>query len=333
MIKFNDNNIIVGYIKELLKSVNLPIDLTKNKYDEYKKYNYTKNSIIKNLYYDSYTHRCLGNYLRVLRDYKKINLMQMYNCFSNEIVNSIYTKDFDSRDNNYVLYIVKVYPNKTYTIAIDSVTTYKLGIIKVDGNNNSYYIDDKTIINKHSSFFKPYSYEISNNSEYNKNVEDLRLIIKLPINNKSSITILEGDYTTNNNFTFDKNNKKLYHYYATNSDSDEEIELKSRSQLLNVNSGISYPFADRLIEYLLDNVITQNDTISDNIRRVQKRLIENDELNSYKYYGIWENKYRNILYNKAKNENLLNEEFDIIGYVDKNVETIIGQDIDIYNEE
>ena len=40
-------------------------------------------------------------------------------------------------------------------------------------------------------------------------------------------------------------------------------------QLLKANTGISYPFSDKLIGYLVNNTITPSDSIPDNIKRVQ----------------------------------------------------------------
>ena len=113
MLKYNDDNIYGGYIKQLLASFNLPqcpignkdftqsihyiegnslyfynsVDGTTTRVSSYKENdkieNITKNLEIRNNLYDSYTHEYLGDYLRYVRDYKGLDLMSMYNCFSN----------------------------------------------------------------------------------------------------------------------------------------------------------------------------------------------------------------------------------------------------------
>jgi len=51
-----------------------------------------------------------------------------------------------------------------------------------------------------------------------------------------------------------------------------EFELCTPLQLLKMNTEQQHPFADRLIEYLIGNVITDDDLLSKNIKRVQKAL-------------------------------------------------------------
>lgn len=102
-------------------------------------------------------------------------------------------------------------------------------------------------------------------------------------------------------------------------------------QLLRINSGKSHPFADRLIEYLTDNAITDDDEIADDIKRVQKvmsyALTESPAGNligvTFEADGIWESKMRPILYDAMQIDryNGNDKNHDILGYVDKDVET------------
>ena len=62
-------------------------------------------------------------------------------------------------------------------------------------------------------------------------------------------------------------------YDCVNFDGDLDESLKhlvTPLQLLSQNTGISYPFADRLIEYLVGNAVTSVDDIPDNIKRAKK---------------------------------------------------------------
>ena len=120
-----------------------------------------------------------------------------------------------------------------------------------------------------------------------------------------------------------------------------------------MDTGISYPFADRLLEYLLDTPITSAEDISDNIRRVQKGLVirhgvlrpntENQYytgLSSYTNYGIWEPYYKGVIYDIIKKDgvsdvNLLSQGWDMLGFVDKDTEKLLKKyiDVDIYSKE
>jgi hypothetical protein len=64
--------------------------------------------------------------------------------------------------------------------------------------------------------------------------------------------------------------------------------------LLAFNTGESYPFADRLIEYLCNSSITPIDEIADNIKRAQKVMSQNHHY--FKIDGIWEDKMQKIIY-------------------------------------
>ena len=108
-----------------------------------------------------------------------------------------------------------------------------------------------------------------------------------------------------------------------------------------MNSNISYPFADRLVEYLVDNVISSTDTISENIKRLQWLLFDRYKEGKKttgipsigKSYGLWDDKYVAILYKLAIEENVLNTKTDILGYVDKDIEAKIGRYVDLQEKE
>lgn len=124
--------------------------------------------------------------------------------------------------------------------------------------------------------------------------DDLKLFIKVPTSNKSSIVVLEGDYCAAGDSVYtqkqyiakpvpdgaaDRNyvqqNILTYNKTIVNFEHLEEIaasdqfKLISQPQLLRINTGTSYPFADRLIEYLTDNAITHLDEIGDNVQRTK----------------------------------------------------------------
>jgi hypothetical protein len=100
--------------------------------------------VIRNNIYDSYTHEYLGDYLRFQRDYNDLNLMSLYNCFSNRACDNLKIKDslsvsmpesgditkvdidFNTSDINYKIYMLPVKLFQEYTIAIDCETPIEL---------------------------------------------------------------------------------------------------------------------------------------------------------------------------------------------------------------
>lgn len=200
--------------------------------------------------------------------------------------------------------------------------------------------------------------------------QDLKLFIKIPTSCKSSITVLEGDFRHYNDCKYDikQNNLDLANWtyqqnhtvinfenelntasknYSTNYLNNLEIKPISKLQLLAFNSRESYPFADRLVEYLSNSAITSIDEISDNIKRVQKVMGQNKFY--FKIPGVWEDKIQKIIYDyimargpvevisdKLTNKGRLVDKnrgyhprightkkstlYDILGYVDKDAE-------------
>lgn len=145
---------------------------------------------------------------------------------------------------------------------------------------------------------------------------DLYLIIELPANNDSSVVVLEGDYT-------DSITNNIINMTYLNNLSEQEFNsyLLSNLSLLLLNDKVSYPFADRLMEYLLDNVISNRDEIGEDILRVRKALGENIAYD--KDSVAWDEYLRKTIYDLYMNTSATLKQ-DINGFVDKDVEQFIN---------
>ena len=302
--------------------------------------------------YDTKTHEYLGEYLRFLRDFHSVDLMSLYNCFNNRICNNIYYKFrpyasqglsstevvFDSQDKNYRIYAFPVKLFSSYTIAIDC----NLGVemfcgfynTKLDGSDKSCDLIAKTYEKHNKTIFKqPFLYnklsvqcwgdqqiDLLNESVINRydiasREQDLKLFIKIPASCRSSITILEGDFRSFNDFKYVPTtreltasdgttlNKTVWEYNQNhailNFSKENDINKTSfkpigKLQLLAFNTEESYPFADRLVEYLSNSAITPIDEIADNIKRVQEVMSQNQHY--FKIGGLWEDKMQKIIY-------------------------------------
>lgn len=369
MYKFNNTNIFTGYIKQLLYSFNLPqckvfsseeeclsyfeeikinnyiLAIIKNykdnkdcivKIDSNKEIfvidyyifnrrylNLTKNLRLDNLIYDSYTHKYLGDYLRFIRDYKNIDLMSMYNCYIDKV----------EEDKTYKYIYIPVKYNSKYTLVYNSskLTNY-IFTIENDFNTISKLFDSANTLGVTTYSDKNLIESPLASSDYDLNKEtELKLILRIDKTTSTSIIMLEGDfsyaksYYTNYQFNFDE----------LDSYNDPNFELlRSNLQLLNplyMSTNENYPFADRLIEYLLSNVITPDDTISRDIIDFKYKVREKYEGKKKSQIGRLRatfDKSESIRLLDAFNKNTLLDKntFDIIGYVDKDIEAVLDDE-------
>ena len=371
---------------------NARLDYSKNKITKYWKSNqalyYNGNKILgltktlKNptALYNYQTHEYLGDYLRFLRDYENINLMSMYNCFSNRLCNNIKVNlnleepntsatnraiSINAYDTNFKIYMLPVKLFENYTIAIDCYQGIELfcGFYneKLDTSTKAMDLLKRTYTKVPKALFnqpfiydkldiKHWNWEDENSetkvkldtttgvlgtsngeairppalcnttkilrSEVAMRESELKLFIKVPTTNTSSIAVLAGDYRNFNDSLYTVsdadgwqyfNNSTIVNFETKKTCSASElpdINLRkfkpiSKLQLLALNTGISYPFADRLIEYLVANVMLPNDPTPDNIRRLQK--VMEDCGYSFQIDGIWEPKMQMILYDYLMN--------------------------------
>ena len=342
--RFNETQITTGFIKELLKDFNLPIFkvyrdgdpiyLGRNYIKGNKMYvgagskdsaflkpvndyaynqkqiNLTTNFIINSSIYDSYTHTYLGNYLRFIRDYNHINLMPLYNCFSNEIpidLNEHITVnggvlEINTENRAYNYHIIPVKFNESYTIAIDSPVSYEVACILYTNSNLSTKSKEIAKLTYQkipgSIFTQPFIYSTDiDASEYWPHEKNLKLLIKLPRTVNSSIVVMEGDYTSNNSIS-----QNIFVPDVIIDDNNTEMVYPSKLSLLSVNDTVSYPFADRLIEYLTNNVITSKENIRENIGRLQRAIYKGSKFKGH--YDIWDDNIRRTIYNRINKETI-----------------------------
>ena len=300
-------------------------------------------------FYNCYNNKYINDIKITANDYSMITNPALYN-------------------DDYQTILVPIKFFKTYTIALDCPVPYYIMPIvygnkgvAVFGKNNliKRYCQNRIIKKSSSMFTAPYAFcadkfteaesedltdtifesisdvktkaEIATQKIYSYE-KFLYLLIQIPSNIKTTITVLEGDFThlaNDNKFINDKPDEE---FIRQNPNENPEDVLISKLTLLTRNDGNSYAFSDRLIEYLLLGVISPYDEISTNIKRIQKYAMSrtNAEVNKTpKYspsefiYGVWGNDLQAYLYNLVINSEYLSTKLDIVGFADKDVEKII----------
>ena len=234
---------------------------------------FTEKFISNTAFYDSDTHYHLGQLLRCLRDTTNVDLMPYYNCFNYKVLGGSIQKvknDYffsNSVMPQYKLFATPIKFNKTYTIALDAyadvymapVLYSEQGELKDTSGNPFLKVKAKKF--RKLDFLHPITYKIDpkENIQNMESIEHsyeeflghyekyLYLVIQLPVNTDTSIVVLEGDYTHTSS-------SKIISAECT-----DVVELNralvANPSLLLWNDGNIYAYSDRLIEYLLLNVV------------------------------------------------------------------------------
>lgn len=333
-----------------------------------KEYSGLTTKFVSSVYgYDSETHKWLGNYLRTIRGCYGVDLMPLYNCYNNYYLAN-YKMEInkqrigvrpdryayiphinrlaENEDTSNKIIAIPIKYSQTYTIAIDCPTPYDICFGYICRDEVLSYIKRARHI-KSSAFNRPFTINSNTSTDEETNYY---MFINLPKDIGSSIVVLEGNYT------------KVREYWKANTsilgNTTEDSSIKQSTpttvgqlSLLQMNNGISYPFSDRLIEYLLLNPITQADKIDNNIILGQKwadtvGFADNSTDKSYDNYsafcepkkyskGVWDKSLQEYLFRLMRSGNIkydgeknytnknTNRQLDILGYIDKSVEKII----------
>ena len=287
-------------------------------------------------YYDTYTHEVLGNYLRCLRDISGIDLMPFYNCFSYRVISNLHISQsgyVEEANESFKVFAVPVRFDKKYTIAVDCSSVVRImpvfysnfGLMR-DRSGGNFTDKLKIGVSEYNgaSFKSPIVYSVNTDSIEEKDLTELMsvekklyLLIQLPENNDSSIVVIEGDNS-------DRRCNVIFDVSSIDKMDDSSINrcLLSQISLLQINDRSIYAFSDRLIEYLLLNVIDNGDEISNNIRTVQNKI--GILSNKLVVPGVWDRITRNELYRQYMNSRG-NRKIDITGFVDKDIEDFVNR--------
>lgn len=329
-------------------------------YNYGKKYlNLTSNLEINNLIYDRETHRYLGKYLRFLRDQKHVDLMSMYNCFDGETFSKNITITIGNdkeivfkNDDNYIVYQIPITLNSLNLKMFDGCEI-QLGIY-IDANDT--YVEGSTKKScKDFVLEKTYkTMRTTNIFKYDALVTLLQSL-KDPTSTNAARTILK-DFILNNvdkMYLLVKVLKSDLKSMVILEDSKEYEYVDSKSvwqkprastiikyptlqvfpQLFsNENLDNNYLLADRLVEYLTENVICPLSNMHD-INRFHAVVDENPTKLPIKsidrIYGYWtKSDTDNVIYLMRKNRDYIYNIYDMLGYVDKDIENLIRKELD-----
>lgn len=346
----------------------LPVGKTKvlQKYFFRKSYNNITSCFNSTVdYYDSETHKVLGNYLRALRDIEGIDLMSLYNCFDYTVVNNVDISNNsieDKTSSNTKTILVPVRFNRQYTIALDCpFKTYicpvlyngKTLIDDIQGKDqNALFLNDlqtfnnlqfsnpitKTILVDIDRFFNydkinQLSSEVTIQTEVDKASQSAAQFLQYEKYLYLAIQIPSTLQTSV--VVLEGNYANIAAEYITsaqklNSLSDVAISsiFISSPSLLEVNDRVQKPFSDKLIAYLLEYTIDSREYIDENVFDVEKSIGYYSNDDKY-YHGTWNVGLR---YQIQRNYQQLSKypwmrKKDIIGFVDNDVEDALNRNI------
>lgn len=303
-MRFNDNNYEAAFIKAIVRNNYVSeINVEKRKVPfGARLLNQSTNYIPETDYYDSGTHEALGEYLRYIRDFYLVDLMSLYNCFSNRFV-GVGTLPIKS-DGSKTVFADYDEQFVTTCFPIKKNTTYR--IYFKDNNTSTVLLQPGLFYNSNLIGNIVFDAEPVNSSAYEFTFKDI---------DKKNPRI-PGGYE-NALFLFIKYNRNNVFPPVVIEVVDKKSFNAINNTLVNEING-EIAFSDTLLEYLSGNAISPFNTEVWDILRVQKML---EYLHGgFKYTpGIFDEKMHRFIFDEYYQKGLPN----FLGYIDKNMEEII----------
>ena len=316
--------------------------------------NITKNFNFESLYYDLPTHIYLGEYLRFIRDFKGVDLMPLYNCSIDKILNYPITL-IDGNNNKIVwdsskfdIYVVPIKFNQKYTIGVtyDKVEVCaalydydNFTLLTNEEDTKLLYDASHTILRNcdlsHPSIYDKLESFYSKDTAYLFQKESLlKLLIKVPKGYRGEVVVLEGDYLKGCQINISTQTIPTNYVFSNSYNASNIKELSNNHiipQLLSGENNDKYVLSDRLIEYLTGNVICPLSNPYD-IEKLQNWMLYNGDQLLEKgyiskklmpiYKGIWSNDMSRFLFELINviDGNYTRIPYDTLGYLDKDLE-------------
>lgn len=294
-------------------------------------------------YYDSNTHYHLGKYLRYIHSTTGLNLLPYYNCYNSTYFSDVELSKVENNSvtinrvssSKYKVVAIPILFGKSYSIFLDCSSEvlvracvhdaggYVLEHELIPHSKEDSQIAQDTLsatgkIYSSLRFQSPVVFRVETDNFNTMMLQkNLYLLIQLPKGNESSIVVLEN-YDTSPGI-----------YCLSNSVRDVS-NIFPKPYLTRLNTKTSFAFSDRLIEYLLGNVIYSQETISRNIEIVQNCLCtiypdyRRSFLTGQHIKGVWDEDMRRLVVNFLETaETYDNDIFDQDGYINKDIERLI----------
>ena len=306
-------------------------------------------------YYDTDTHIRLGTYLRTLSASTGLNLMPLYNCYCDKYLTDLdlsrgYYRERTNK--NYKVTAIPIKFNTKYTLALTNPTetfitstflkddkllkhraSKKIGEEIVNSysiNANTEYeiaLENPVRVYNGLSSNRPITIEVTNTSPSRQKLEKfLYLIVQIPINRETRITVLEGRYSADNI-------NKVYDVSVFEKATQRELDslfcsgvslLRDDKKVTEIKEQPQVAFSDKLIEYLLLNTIDCNCQITSNIELAQRYFGSGGTM-----LGIWDDALRRRIFNTymsyCNNKEYDLNDTDVLGYIDSDVEQLINK--------